>query len=402
MTLSPNPSPSTAESRRVLARRLEAGELKGTFGRSLEVPFGQRGVLFESGRYVATLPSGRHAMEGWRRAEGFNAILVEDDTFPLVLVSEDLRSSEGHRLRVAVELGLRLTTPEVFVRARVRERSVYRVDDLRDEIGAESLRAIEAVVTHREVGELTHRSLGQRQLELDLLNALQPICDRSGLLLERLVGLRVEAPDLAEAVRLRAEYEERVIRMQGNRALLEERLRRERLELDHEIGARRKVAEQRIEERRQWFEQQRIEQSFAREEQMKKLWEMARIHEMQKEKRAEERRQDQRLSAEIEEKRNSLYSGLSPEQILTLTIANHPERASELSQALEAVRGGGRSKDPYESARPMPPTSSASREEAVPAVAPVTQWSFCRQHRIRFNPVEGPCPLCGTSPGADS
>lgn len=341
---------------RLLARRILGRELPGRRRRTLEVPFGQRAVLLDGGRYVATLPAGRHALEGWWRGEAASAVLVDDSAIPLRLERENLVSADGLRLRVTLELGLRVTTPEVFVAQRVREQSPYTLVHLQTELGGELLWLIDELVTARGVGQLTH-TLGKESLGLDLLNRMQPLCERSGLLLERLVGLRVEAPDAAATARFqeqarlrRAEYELQMQEMAGGRARLAERLRRERMEFEHEITARRQVAEQRLEERRKWFEQQRVEQQVAAEAQLKKIRELASIHEDQRD------RQHARRIAE---------------QKAGLTVRSRPE----------PVRG-------------VPDPGPVLVGEGGRPAGPLADWRRCPEHGIKYNRVEGACPLC--------
>lgn len=348
--------PSLLSGGRALARQIVGSELPGVFSRTLEVPFGQRAVLLDGGRYVATLPPGRHELEGWKRGAGATAILVDGSAIPWRLDGAELSSSDHQRLRVTLELSLRVTTPEVFVAQQVRDRGQYTLDEFQAEIASAFLWVVEELVTSRGVGELTHQ-MGRERLRLDLLTRLQPICERSGLLLERLSGLLIEAPDHAAAERfeqqakmLRAEYECGIEEMKGGRARLKERLLRESLELEHDIASRRKVAEQKLEERQWWFEQQRVEQSFARQEQMKKLWEMARIHEMQKERKQE------RLLA-----RGSTGRGKTAP-------------AAPLEPGTFQATQQGAAIPP---ARPQPP-----------------MWRRCPAHGIKYDLVGGDCPLC--------
>ena len=131
MNLQASPNPvGTAASQRYLARRIDGSELPGFLSRTLEVPFGQRAVLLDGGRYVATLPAGRHSLKGWKGGAGASAFLVDDSAILLRLVREHLTSSDNQRLRVVVELGLRVTTPEVFVAERVRDRAQYTLTEL--------------------------------------------------------------------------------------------------------------------------------------------------------------------------------------------------------------------------------------------------------------------------------
>ena len=381
---------TSSEGARLLAERLPKPP-----GRRIEVPFGRRAVLFDGGRYMVTLPAGPHRLDSWRPGGESKAVLVDDSSFELA--TEKVLMLSGVGIRLSLSLRLRITTPEVFLQQQVLGRERYRLDDLTHALRKELLREAVDRAVGRSPQDLLGDPLARRELENRLYPPLQSICEGSGLLLES-----VRLDFAGENERIEAEFRERFAFQDGNRKLLEKRLAAERLELEHEIESRRKVAEQRLEERRLWFEQQREEQSFAREEQMKKLWEMARIHEMQRERRGEEQRRDERLRAELEKERNQRLEGLSLETMITLTIANHPERAGELAAALEALRmgelGAEERKLYKERIQELQNAQRLDHEKflAMSGSARATErrWQVCGRHGIKYNAVEGPCPLC--------
>jgi hypothetical protein len=130
---------------------------------------------------------------------------------------------------------------------------------------------------------------------------------------------------------------------------------------------------------------------------------MARIHEMQRERRAEEQRRDERLRAELEKERVQLLEDLPLEKVLTLTIANHPERAVELAAALEAARIGDLGVEERKLYRQQIEDLRLAQRLDHEKFLAVTgsprgveeRWQVCSRHGIKYNAAEGPCPLCG-------
>lgn len=233
-----------------IATRIVPGDLQGLLRRGLEVQPGTRALLFVGGRYVGTLPPGRHRLEGLRDRlrlgdEGeASAIVVDDGELGLELTVTGLRAADHHPAIVHAQASIRLADPELFIANLFRDRGRFSTGDLSEFLHGEVRQGLRELIARYPAEEL-HAGRVRSELEMDLLSRWKTSFDQSGFVLHRFRVLEIELPGLEAAGEARAQAAD-ALRLDGveretRAAFFEEELRGFRL--DTEILRRRGAEE---------------------------------------------------------------------------------------------------------------------------------------------------------------
>lgn len=195
---------------RDVATRITPADLKGILVAGLEVQPGTRALFFVGGRYVATLPPGRHTLENLAQRWKFPtdgepaAIVVDDGELGLELAIGDLHSADHHNVQLNAQASLRLAEPEVFIANMMRDRGRFTVGDLQEFLQLEVQRSLRELVA-RHPAEALYTGRASAELEMELLSRWRASLDRTGFTLNRFRVLDFVLPGLEKAEDLRSE-----------------------------------------------------------------------------------------------------------------------------------------------------------------------------------------------------
>ncbi|MCP4659757.1 MAG: hypothetical protein GY856_30510 [bacterium] len=242
----PDPGIRWVRREQEIATRIVPGDLQGLLRRGLEVQPGTRALLFVGGRYVGTLPPGRHRLEGLRERlrlgdEGeASAIVVDDGELGLELTVAELRSTDHHQAIVHAEASIRLADPELFIANLFRDRGRFSTSDLSEFLRGEAGQTLRELVARYQAEEL-HAGRVRGELEMELLSRWKTSFEQSGFVLHRFRVLEIEVPGLEAAGEARAQAADALrldgVKRETREAFFEEELRGFRL--DTEILRRR-------------------------------------------------------------------------------------------------------------------------------------------------------------------
>ncbi len=222
--------------------------------------------------------------------------------------------------------------------------------------------------------------------------------------------LRRQARQNLQELEIKQKYRLELLEMRGDTELAAEQTRRARRQVEEELAARGLVFDQELDERRRWSEQEVAERRQAAETQVSEVERLEDLRQRTKDRDAARRLQEHATRVDIDKKRvleeSSVYGEMSPEKIVSMAVARHPERAVELGAALEAARSAGSERRFYERLLTEVKEATGQRmahEQAVAvgrtggggwaASAPAGSWQRCEEHEIKF-PVGASCPLC--------
>lgn len=189
---------------REVATRITPTDLKGILVSGLEVQPGTRALFFVGGRYVATLPPGRHTLENLAQRWKFPtdgepaAIVVDDGELGLELAIRDLHSADHHNVELNAQASLRLAEPEVFIANLFRDRGRFTVGDLQEFLQLEVQRSLRELVA-RQSAEALYSGRASAELEMELLSRWRATLDRTGFALNRFRVLDFVLPGLEKA-----------------------------------------------------------------------------------------------------------------------------------------------------------------------------------------------------------
>ena len=187
-----------------VAARIAPSDLKGRLRSGLEVQPGTRALLFVGGRYVGTLPPGRHTIEGVTQklkipTDGEPvAIVVDDGELGLEFSVGELHSADHHNVVLHAQASIRLTDPEIFLANLFRDRATFTVADLAAFLEGEIRQSLrELVAAHNGVELQTGHVRGE--LEMELLSRWKATLDRTGFALNRFRVLSFDLPGIEGA-----------------------------------------------------------------------------------------------------------------------------------------------------------------------------------------------------------
>ena len=222
--------------------------------------------------------------------------------------------------------------------------------------------------------------------------------------------LRRQARQNLQELEIKQKYRLELLEMRGDTELAAEQTRRSRRQVEEELVARGLVFDQELDERRRWSEQEVAERRQAAETQVREVERLEDVRQRAKDRDTARRLQEHATRVDIDKKRvleeSAVYGEMSPEKIVSMAVARHPERAAELGAALEAARSAGSERRFYERLLTEVKEATGQRmaHEQVVAGAPTGggswaasaragSWQRCEEHEIKF-PVGGACPLC--------
>jgi len=193
-----------------VAARISPSDLKGRLSSGLEIQPGTRALLFVGGRYIGTLPPGRHTIESLTKKLKFTtegepvAIVIDDGELSLEFEVDGLHSADHHNASLFAQASLRMAEPEVFLANLMRDHSVFSVADLAEFLSEEIRVSLRDLVAGHSSEEL-HRGRVGAAIEMELLSSWKDTLDRTGFVLNRFRVLRFEFPGLEEAEDIRSE-----------------------------------------------------------------------------------------------------------------------------------------------------------------------------------------------------
>lgn len=193
-----------------VATRIAPSDLKGFLERGLEVQPGTRALYFVGGRYVATLPPGRHALEtlGQRLkipTDGEpTAIVVDDGELGLEFEIAGLHAADHHNVLLRAQASLRLAEPELFIANMLRDLGRFTVNELQAFLKEEVQQSLRELVARHSAEEL-YTGRVRAEAEMELLSRWRATLDRTGFALNRFRVLAFELPGLEEAEDKRSE-----------------------------------------------------------------------------------------------------------------------------------------------------------------------------------------------------
>jgi len=224
-----------------IATRIVPGDLQGLLRRGLEVQPGTRALLFAGGRYVGTLPPGRHRLEGLRERlrigdEGeASAIVVDDGELGLELRVGELAAADHHQAILHAQASIRLADPELFIANLFRDRGRFTTAELSEFLGGEVRETLRELVARYPAEEL-HGGRARSELEMELLSRWKASFERSGFVLQRFRVLEFELPGLEAAAEVRAEAADALrldgVKRETREAFFDEELRGFRLDTE--------------------------------------------------------------------------------------------------------------------------------------------------------------------------
>ncbi len=256
-----------------VAARIAPSDLMGRLRSGLEIQPGTRALLFVGGRYVGTLPPGRHTIEGLKKkvkipTEGEPvAVVVDDGDLGLEFEVGGLHSADHHNVSLFSQVSLRLSEPEVFLANLMRDRPVFTVEDLAMFLSGEIRQSLRELVIEHQAEDL-YRGRVRSRLEMELLSNWKATLDRCGFVLNRFRVLRfdVSGLEMAEDVRSMASdsmamkeafFETEMADFNLDTLIFDRKEEaaeeRRRLEVDHEIE-QTKIEAERLERRQAVFE----------------------------------------------------------------------------------------------------------------------------------------------------
>jgi len=193
-----------------VAARIAPSDLEGRLRSGLEIQPGTRALLFVGGRYVGTLPPGRHTLESVRDrlripTQGEpTAIVVDDGELGLELEVDGFHSADDRSASVFAQLALRMAEPEVFLANLMKDSVLMTVADLGGHLAEEIRQALRELVKQHRAEEL-HRGRVRAAVEMELLSRWRASLERTGFVLNRFRVLRFVLPGLEAAEDLRSE-----------------------------------------------------------------------------------------------------------------------------------------------------------------------------------------------------
>lgn len=193
-----------------IAARISPSDLQGRLQSGLEIQPGTRALFFVGGRYIGTMPPGRHTIETLRQklkipTDGEPvAIVVDDGELSFEFDVGDLHSSDHHNAVLSAQASLRLAEPEVFLSNLMRDRNLYTIGDLAGHLAAEIHESLSTIVRNFTAEDL-HRGRVRGQIEMGLLSSWKATLDRSGFVLNRFRALRFVLPGLEAAEDVRSD-----------------------------------------------------------------------------------------------------------------------------------------------------------------------------------------------------
>lgn len=255
-----------------IAARITPADLKGRLTSGLEVQHGTRALLFLGGRYVGTLPPGRHTLETtWQKlklpSDGEPvAVVVDDGELDLELHVEDLHAKDNFRVDANARAAVRMVEPEIFLANLFRDRAIFSLDDLIEYVSPEvraTLREAVAAHTARELSD----GIVRANLEQTLLSRWKPTLDRIGFVLSRFRVLEMTAPDLAAGEKIVADTAADDARRDALRGQQRQRIRGDHddraLDIEAELAAMQQEVDH-LARRQPLFEELLQEENVAR------------------------------------------------------------------------------------------------------------------------------------------
>lgn len=192
-----------------VAARISPSDLQGLLSSGLEIQPGTRALLFVGGRYVGTLPPGRHTVESLGKklklpTEGEPAAMVVDDgELGFEFEVDGLHSADHHNAVLQAQASLRLAEPEVFFANVMRDRPVFSVADLGRFLAGEIRQGLRELAAEHSAEDL-QKGRVRTSMEMELLSRWKPTLDHTGFVLNRFRVLRFILPGLERAEDIRS------------------------------------------------------------------------------------------------------------------------------------------------------------------------------------------------------
>ena len=275
-----------------IAVRVEEGEVKGFWSplhRGIVVEHGNKGLLFQGGKYVAELPPGYYDEDGWiKRIAHLNLtaptslVMVADTNEELDFVFNDLYTAENVKIEeVECKIVLSIDQPETFFVQAMRGQERYTKRDLKLFVEKELLNTIQTALRSEKVMDLYGNLEIRQKMEQSILKYLRPSLERNGFALlqlrfvdylsETLNQIRDQHPELfklTEEEKIEAkkdEIERETIKRTSLQDLFKEKTAQEKKALLNELAEKDLLSEQHLFELERSVNEKNEDYDLARE-----------------------------------------------------------------------------------------------------------------------------------------